>query len=471
MKHKFSKSQLWILPLGSVLLLFGFFQLLLPYTLYHREQYSLFLMNELTVKQYFHQDAPLSRLVGDYLTQFYYYVGAGPFILALVLTALGMLAYAFFRNLKANRWVSGFVAIVVVLWETGRECIADYPLSSTLSIIGIAALLLGIVKLCKKKWLGSIWVLISLLFISIHPVNKNGWGMPDQDLEKMFAMDSEAYFGNWTRVLELTEKDEKNEIATYYHNLALAMKGEMPNQLMHYYQPFERGLFIPVNDKGNYFKFTAAGEAWFQMGATTLAEHASMLGMIFSPKQMGNRCLKRLAEINLLTGDSVAAQKYLRLLKQTPVHKKWALDRCNPQSPAYQELMKKRQLMANTDIIHGVSNYPANLRNLLDSNARNYLARDYLLCYDLLTKNLNAFVSDYTKYGANVVNDLYAQALLIASAIDPTQVESVEVSLPQQILADFRDYNQIMGGDMGTVQKKYGQTYWFYYQYAKRNEK
>lgn len=471
MKCNLSKRAIWILPLGSMLLLYGFLQFCIPYTLYHREQYSLFIMNELPVSDYFHLDAPLARLIGDFLTQFYYYVGAGPVILAVVLTVLLMTVFGLFRSLKINGWLSGLAALIVTIWETGRECIADYPLSSTLSVLGIAVLLLGIVLLCRKKWKGMVLAILSFFFVSIHPIDKNGWGMPDKSLERMFAIDCEAYFGNWPKVLKLTEKDEKNEFITYYHNLALAIKGEMASHLMHYYQPFERGLFIPVNDKGNYFKFTAAGEAWYQMGETTMAEHAAMLGMIFSPKQMGSRALKRLAEINLITGDSVAAQKYLRLLKQSLVHKKWAQDRCNPQSTAYHELMKKRQLLANSDIIHGMSNYPATLRNLLNAAPHNSLARDYLLCYDLLTKNLGAFTSDYAQYGGNVMNETYAQALLIASAIDPAMVESIDVPIPQQIMADFKSYNQIMGGNMAAIQKRFGETYWFYYQFATRNEK
>lgn len=460
-----------IWPLGSLMLLYGFFQLLLPYTLYHREQYSLFLMNGLTVQNYFDQDAPAARLLGDYLTQFFYYVGVGPLILAVVLTTLGSLAYVLFRNLKMNRWVSGLAALIIMAWETSRECIADYPLSSTLSVVGAVALLTGLAMLCRKKWLGATLLVPSLFFVSYQPLDKHWWGMPDRELERMFAVDCEAYFGNWPRVLELTEVDSKDEFITYYHNLSLAMKGEMADRLMHYYQPFERGLFIPVNDQGNYLKFTAAGEVWFQMGETTMAEHAAMLGMIFSPKQTGTRSLKRLAEINLLNGDSVAAQKYLRVLKQTLVHRKWATDRCNSQSAAYQELMKKRQILAQSDTIHTVVNYPSSLRNLLEAAPHNYLARDYLLCYDLLTKNLKTFVSDYARYGSNAMNDTYAQALLIASAIDTALVDSIDVPLPQQVVADFKTYNQIMGGDMRAIQKRYGETYWFYYQFAKRNEK
>lgn len=454
-----------------MLLLYGFFQLCLPYTLYHREQYSLFLMNSLSISDYFHQDAPLARLIGDFLTQFYYYVGVGPAILAVILTALGMVVFTLARNLRINGWLSGTIALAVVIWETGRECIADYALSSTLSVLGTATLLLGLVKLCHKKWWGIALVIPSLWLVSVHPQDKKWWGMPDKELERMFAVDCEAYFGNWPRVLELTKKDEKNELFTYYHNLSLCMKGEMAENLMHYYQPFERGLFIPVNERGNYFMFTAAGEAWFQMGETTMAEHAAMLGMIFSPKQTGSRSIKRLAEINLLTGDSIAAQKYLRLLKQSLVHQKWAEDRCNPQSPSYQKLMNKRQLQALSDTIHGVANYPSTLRNMLEDVPHNYIARDYLLCYDLLTKNLNAFVSDYTLYGSNVMNSTYAQALLIASAIDPALVEAIDVPLPQQVIADFKVYNQIMGDDMSTIQKRFGNTYWFYYQFATRNEK
>ena len=41
----------------------------------------------------------------------------------------------------------------------------------------------------------------------------------------------------------------------------------------------------------------------------TMAEHASLLSMIFSPQNKSVRMVQRLAEINLINGDNEAARK------------------------------------------------------------------------------------------------------------------------------------------------------------------
>ena len=43
-----------------------------------------------------------------------------------------------------------------------------------------------------------------------------------------------------------------------------------------------------------------------------------------------------------------------------------------------------------------------------------------------------------------------------------------------QVLQEFSDYNNMVtsnNGAMEPMQRKYGKTYWFFYQYAKRNIK
>ena len=46
--------------------------------------------------------------------------------------------------------------------------------------------------------------------------------------------------------------------------------------------------------------------------------------------------------------------------------------------------------------------------------------------------------------------------------------------LSEDVLQDFSDYNNMVifnQGAMEPMQEKYGKTYWFFYQYAKRNNK
>lgn len=49
----------------------------------------------------------------------------------------------------------------------------------------------------------------------------------------------------------------------------------------------------------------------------------------------------------------------------------------------------------------------------MEANPANQMARDYLLCFDLLMKDLSAFLKDYKRYHTGAPNRLYAEALLI----------------------------------------------------------
>ena len=302
------------------------------------------------------------------------------------------------------------------------------------------------------------------------------YGEESYSTESVFGVILEAIDGNWEKVEEITSGSRKSDIAAYYHNLAMAMKGCLADSLMYYYQPFERGLFLPIGDESSQLKITARSEAWYRLGEMTMAEHAAMLAQSFSPSHYGVPYLKRLAEINLVTGQEEAAKKYLRLLSKEPGCRKWVADRIpGQQSEEVKEHLKKmRSLVPTYDFVHGQSQYRDILKNLLTSNPDNQLARQYLLCFDLLMKDLSSFIQDYNP--SRDRSRLYDEAVLIYLAlrneVTPQNLSHYRIS--QEVFKDFNDYDNLYflsKGAMAPMQKQYGNTYWFFYQYAKRNTK
>nr|MCR5709672.1 DUF6057 family protein [Bacteroidales bacterium] len=257
------------------------------------------------------------------------------------------------------------------------------------------------------------------------------WGRPDRDAEQIMGMIVEAGAENWQKVAELAgRKDLHSEVGTYYYNLANAMLGCLPDRLMDYYQPFERGLFLPVGPASTPFKIACASDVWFALGDMTMAERDAMLGMTFSPSHTGSRYIRRLAETNLVKGDYESASKYLRILLNSRSDRRWALERFPDRwSPAYaQRIAEKRNLMPSFDLVHGMDQVQLILRILLSSNHTNKAALDYLLCYDLLTKDLDAFVGDYDP--SLTRSHLYEEAMLIFLAAKGGMTED-----------NFRHYN------------------------------
>ena len=282
---------------------------------------------------------------------------------------------------------------------------------------------------------------------------REAWGHPDAISEQMMGLAVEASLENWDKVAELASEDRKTLVGTYYYNLANAHRGQLADRLMDYYQPFERGLFLPVGEKSTPFQIGCAGDVWFALGDMSMAERDAMLGMLFSPSHTGSRYLRRLAETNLVTGDYEAASKYLRMLLNARQDRKWARE--------------------HLPLVHGMDQTQLILRILLNSNPSNRMALDYLLCYDLLTKDLDAFVGDYVP--SLTASHLYEEAMLIFLAakggMDPENFRHYHIS--EETLARFNRFVTIYKRDEGSgknLTEEFGKTYWYYFYYAVRNE-
>ncbi len=302
------------------------------------------------------------------------------------------------------------------------------------------------------------------------------YGEPREDVDNIFGAILEALDGNWDKVDVLTEGSRAADLYVYYHNLAMAMQGCLADSLMYYYQPFERGLFLPVNETAGQLRIAASSEVWFRLGEMTMAEHSAMLGQIFSASHFGVPYLKRLAEINLVNGQNEAALKYLRLLSKESGCEKWVSERIpgKESKEVKERLAFLRTLTPKSDIVHSPSDYRGILKNLIASNPDNELARQYLLCLDILLKNLEHFIEDYDPS----IDDsrLYDEAVLIflaqRGAMTPENIAHFDI--PYTVLQEFSDYNNMVNmhrAAMEPMQAKYGKTYWFFYQYAKRNIK
>ena len=126
------------------------------------------------------------------------------------------------------------------------------------------------------------------------------WGTPNPLYERLIGLDIEAEAGHWDKVRELSFPEEHISACSYYYNLANAVENKLPDRLMDYYQPGAEGLFIPISSSSSYLSSLYANEVWFHLGDMTMAEHATILGMIFSPNHTGSRMVKRLAEIKLI---------------------------------------------------------------------------------------------------------------------------------------------------------------------------
>ena len=295
--------------------------------------------------------------------------------------------------------------------------------------------------------------------IGLNPTEmREYYGKPDRDMEWLMELCLAGRDGDWNRVFELTAEDRKSQICTYFHNLAMAEKGHLADSLMYYYQPFETGLFISVKEGAKPFMVAQSGEVWYRLGAMTMAEHSAMLSLAFSPAKNGKAFLRRLADINFINSDRQATMKYARLLGKYP---EWTDDK-----------VRIRGYIATNDTIHLAADTRAVLRNLVKANRNNTMAYEYLLCYDLLTKDLNSFVKDYDQSMPS--SALYEEAALIYLASENTfSGENIaKFRIREETYRKFVEFTDIFenGGNMEELGNRFSHTYWFYFKFAQRNE-
>ena len=443
--------------LGSFL----FFQFAYPYHLMRREQLDLFLYDGGYIAETYRGAGWLARFAGDFLEQFFLLPIVGPLVVALLLTALGCVAYRICRRFM-DHWPSLIIAILFFAWSFLRETGNNYMTRYTLAVLGYLSLVLLALRF-RPVWLRYVALVPFLAFgvwafaSPYHPQYGKLWSVPKLDDERLFGLDMEVSRENWDKVLKLSEKDLYMEEASYCYNLALAMQGNLGNALLNHSQNHQFTLLFPVSAERAIFTNTLAGEAWFHLGDMTMAEQSAITSLQASPRHTGARFVTRLARVNLVTGEDAAAQKYLSMLARTLFYGEWARSMMpGRQDEATQaELAKARARLAGKDFVHQAENPRAVLLGLLEADSTNTLARNYLLCYDLLCYDLDSFIRDYEP--DRIPARLYHEAILIwlsqQGRLSPEEVTGYGV--------DVSEVDRM--GRFGRNPNAFKNTYWYYY--------
>jgi hypothetical protein len=447
---------------------FGFFQFAYPYHLMRREQMTLFVYDWDYIRQTYGGTGWLARFVCDFLDQFFHLPAVGPLVVALLLTAIGVVVYRICRRFM-GQWPSLAVAALFYAWTFLRETENLYSTRYTLVALGYLALVLAALQF-KKAWAKP---LTAVVFLAVgwwalgKPANQyygKWWGVPVVKYDRMIGLDTEVDRENWDKVLKLSEKDLRMTEASYCYNLANARQGRLGSALFKHSQDGVDGLFIRVSTDRSPFSNGIAGEVWFQLGDMTIAEQSAIIALQASPKHNGSRYVKRLARASLIGGEYASAQKYLDLLSKTLFYGKWAR-RLMPglqDEKVVSQLEQTRSRLAREDFVHRSTRPRPVLRELLAADPSNSMALEYLLCYDLMSLDLDAFMEDYPE-GLPAVS-IYQEALLIwlslHDGLDAATLDryGVDESALDRMSRFFQNPD------------RYRRTYWYYYMNAMDDE-
>lgn len=477
---------------------------------YLQEQNQLFVLSADWLSTYFAKPAWAACVIGDYLTQFYYLTAAGPAILTVCIAITSWLSLVAVRRF-ANKWIAHIVAIIVLLLLAFSMMDGYSRLASVIAIMGglacyivytpqskIFSYVIPIVGLCLSYWMFGVGCIVSTLLIIIECIVKRRRilpsivsiivllaltlatqykynlhyidnitypgistpKMPETDYETTLDVENAYYFGNYDGVIKKVKAiDNPNKLETFYYYLVYAEKGQLADKLLTL-KNIELGTLTTISDKSTLLTINVMSDLYYAIGDMMYTERAAMLANSFSPQNRNARYIKRLAEANIVSGDSLAANKYLRLLSHTMFYKKWAEDRLS--KPLMAKYKEKREMQNTQDTLRIGDNCRTILLELLDSNPENNIALDYLLCTDLIVKDIENFKADYDKYciatASPRIKPIYQQALMIwlAGTNAPEEQWQRYIADASQ-LQRFKEYNANRGSSL------FSDTYWYYF--------
>lgn len=202
----------------------------------------------------------------------------------------------------------------------------------------------------------------------------------------------------WEHIIRKAERQQpdlpQSVCAT---NLALGMTNQLGQRAGDFFQNGTEVLF-PSFNKDPFSTLTTA-EVFFQLGLVNTAQRYYFEAMEAAPDYKKScRCIRRLAETNLINGQYEVARKYLRILHRTLFYKKWAQRTLSMISDGETSIMnhplygRLRRMRLNEDFLFSDREIDKICGRLLMQNHENVLAMQYMLLYPLLENNYNKFI-------------------------------------------------------------------------------
>lgn len=381
-----------------------------PYraALSYREEMQLFL----TTSEYFTEHVSdldgLFIYAGEFLTQFFnnYWIGAAIMTVMMLLPTL--FCYPAFRRLAPNASKISLLLIALIpaigLWLClGNPEVTMAAVVKTDFIIAIAYLITEAAHHTKRgSRIHVAWripakiavpVLVAVEAAAVIFLYPKAY---DATTYRLIDYDYLVRVNDWDGILELSDEHQPDlPMTVSATNLALGMTGQLDSRAFQYYQHGAEGL-VPPFVKETLSSWTT-GEIFFQLGMINSAQRFCFEGMEAIPTyNKSARAIKRLSETAIIRGEYTLAKKYLHILENTLFYRKWAqrnLDLIkNPGNmashPVYGPLRAK---MIDDEYLFSEGELDKTFGRLFLRNPGNDLARQYLVVYPLLQRNLDKF--------------------------------------------------------------------------------
>lgn len=205
----------------------------------------------------------------------------------------------------------------------------------------------------------------------------------------------------WDKIIEKAEKKPATTpLSVSCVNLALSQKGMLADRLFEFYQNGGEGLF-PTFTRDMISPVSTA-EIFFRLGMVNDAERYMFEAQEAIPNyRKSARLTRRIIECEIINGNYKVAAKLLRRLQKTLFYSNWANqtmallgnEKAINRHPVYGKLRKYRE--KKQDFLFSDREMDQMLGLLFLNDNHNRMAYEYLMCYELLQRNMEKFVQYY----------------------------------------------------------------------------
>ena len=205
----------------------------------------------------------------------------------------------------------------------------------------------------------------------------------------------------WDKIIEKAEKKPATTpLSVSCVNLALSQKGVLADRLFEFYQNGGEGLF-PTFTRDMISPVSTA-EIFFRLGMVNDAERYMFEAQEAIPNyRKSARLTRRIIECEIINGNYQVAAKLLRRLQKTLFYSNWANqmmallgnEKAINQHTIYGKLRKYRE--KKQDFLFSDQEMDQMLGLLFLNDNHNKMAYEYLMCYELLQRDMEKFMQYY----------------------------------------------------------------------------
>lgn len=205
----------------------------------------------------------------------------------------------------------------------------------------------------------------------------------------------------WDKIIEKAEKKPATTpLSVSCVNLALSQKGMLADRLFEFYQNGGEGLFPTFTC--DMISPVSTAEIFFRLGMVNDAERYMFEAQEAIPNyRKSARLTRRIIECEIINGNYKVAAKLLRRLQKTLFYSNWANqtmallgnEKAINRHPIYGKLRKYRE--KKQDFLFSDREMDQMLGLLFLNDNHNKMAYEYLMCYELLLRDMEKFMQYY----------------------------------------------------------------------------